>query len=109
MADYSKVPTAWFGDGYASDGTAITIGAYETAFPELSDAEAHTTTGSFPNILFALLHKFYTIYTAITAKPTGFAIYRSDSAQPGKIVTTFTCSFVCTLPTGSQTVDEEPA
>lgn len=106
---YSKAPADWIA-GYTLTGDAGAIANMTTAFPEMSQDEANHTTGDFAEMLFAMLHKWYALYIALTVlKPTNMTLYKSETTDPstGIITTNFTASFKTRIAVGSQSVINE--
>lgn len=65
------VPTTLI-DGYASDGTNITLPIAD--LPGLTVAEANAATGDGREIVRAILDNVLASYTALATKPTKFTI-----------------------------------
>ena len=106
---YSKVPADWI-TGYTLTGDAGAITNMTTAFPEMTAAEANHATGDFANMLFAMLHKFYERFKALTVlAPTNMKLYKAEQTDvlTGKITTTFTCRFITSIAANSQNVVAE--
>ena len=87
-----KTPTAWI-PGYSSNGTTISLPI--ASFPELTAAEAHTSTGDIRKILFAVIAKLHQDAAALAAadKPQRMAIARSTMEISGVPVRTYTIKF----------------
>ena len=106
---YSKVPADWIA-GYTLSTAAGAITNMNTAFPEMTLAEADHATGDFANMLYAMMHKFYALYAALTVlKPTNMQIFKSENTDTvtGVITTSFTVVFKTAVAVGSQNVIAE--
>lgn len=103
---YSKTPTAHW-SGYSSDGTNMTLPL--AAFPQISTAEAHTSTGDHRNILYGILHQAYADYNAAETadKPTKMTVRKSTSVNDATGVTTVTFSLEFKMDGGPTNVSAE--
>jgi hypothetical protein len=74
-------PGATNGTNTLSLTTATAAGA--KSLPELTDAEAHVTTGDWRKIVFALMERLFLYYDslALADKPTKVAITRTGTLQ----------------------------
>lgn len=75
-------------------------------FPELDVAEAHPSTGSVLDVIYALLHKFAAIYGGMSREDRieGVTISRTLSEVPD-LVETFVVRFPMRMDPGSLSVD----
>jgi len=90
---YSKVPTDWLAS-YTSDDTTLTVP--RATFPELTAAEANTTTGYIVDISHAIVDKLAQEYidkTAAGNAPTKMTITRGTSTNDTTGVVTKTYQF----------------
>ena len=105
---WSKVPTAMI-TSYASDDTTLTMP--RASFPELSTAEANTTTGDSRSILFAMVERFYQWYLALATadRPGQLTISRTTTTNDltGDVTRTYHFAFTCTPATGALEVKAE--
>ena len=107
---FSKVPTDMIAS-YASNDTTLTMP--RASFPELSAAEANTTTGDSRKILLALCEKFYQWYialVALTTQPLEVTITRSTMVNDttGDITRIYSFQFTAVAAVGGIEVKDEP-
>jgi hypothetical protein len=94
--------------GYSSNDTNLTIPI--AAIPELSTAEANTTTGDNREIVHALCEKFYQWYNGLAAdKPTKLTISRTSLTNDvtGEVSITYTVNCKCAVAAGALNVESE--
>jgi len=107
---FTDTPTLMIAS-YASDDTTLTMP--RASFPELSAAEAHTSTGDSRKILFALCERFYQFYNALAADdlPGRLTIQRTTSTNDitGDISRSYQFNFTAVPATGGIEVKDEPA
>ena len=111
MALTDLTPADWIPSwALASGSTTDSISFDLDEFPEMSAAEA-AADGSFPNVLYALLHRFYSLYSTIevASRPTNMTMSRGISGDPDTDVLeeTFTFRFNTETATGSRNVVDE--
>jgi hypothetical protein len=87
---FDPVPTGWIAN-YSSNGTNLTLPI--ASFPELTAAEAHTSTGDIRKIIFALLERLNAKYASLAAadRPGKLTILKSASfnSATNKIVANY--------------------
>lgn len=99
---YSKVPTDWIAS-YASDDTTLTMP--RASFPELSAAEANTTTGDIVDIAHAIIDKLAQEYIDKTASGNGplkmtATRYTQTNDTSGVVTKTYTFTFLGVVAAG---------
>lgn len=100
FTDYDK-PGEWFGAGYKAADNAITLNTNDAAtnktLTELTDVEAHATTGDARKVIYAIAEAIYAKFNSLAAadKPTAMQVYRSTSTNDitGEITRTYTMVF----------------
>lgn len=110
---YSPVPSTFFGAGLTNGTNTIILTTNDAGgtklLTELTDAEAHVTTGDFRKIIFALMEMLSVKWeaTALEDRPAKIAITKSSSidAQTGAITNAYTV--VCYNELGAQEVADE--
>jgi hypothetical protein len=107
-------PATWLGAGYSAAANAITMNTNDAGsnktLVELTDVEAHATTGDIRKVLFAICEAAYAAWIARAADPTEkMLIYRSSSINEttGKITRTYQLVFETDIV--SQEVSDESA
>jgi len=109
METYDKDIREWI-SGYSSDGTDLTIPI--ASFPELSTAEAHTSTGDFANFLYAFMEQIFSVWATIpnAARPQKMFISKSLSPNvvTGDETVQFSVRFTTAVDAGSRNVKPEP-
>lgn len=102
-------PSEVFGSGYSSDGSSITftIGS-GGALPNLSSAEANTSSGDYRHVVYELINFFFDEFNAVPAadRPTQMSITRTRSETAGVLRTRLNASF--NMNAGSISVLDEP-
>ena len=103
---FTKTPTTWI-DNWAFSSPNITIPV--ATFPELSDAEANTSSGDIRKIVFAILEKLWLEWAATETanRPTKWTMTKSASVNTATGITTV--QYVNTfsiLTTGQDVADE---
>jgi hypothetical protein len=105
---FSQVPTNWI-TSYASDDTTLTIP--RASLPELSAAEANTTTGDIRDIVFAFVERIYQVYitSAAADRPAKMTLIRSTQTNEttGKVTRQYTINFTMDEAAGSLTTSDE--
>ena len=105
---FSQVPTDWIAS-YSSDGTNLTIP--RASLPELSSAEAHTSTGDIRDIVFSFVERIYQVYitSAAADRPAKMALIRSTQTNEttGKVTGQYTINFTMDEAAGSLTTSDE--
>jgi hypothetical protein len=111
---YSAVPTTFFGAGYSVGTNTIIMNTADAGsnktLAQLTDVEAHATTGDFRKIVFAIMEMLAVKWeaTAVADRPTKLSITKSSSlnSQTGAITNAYTV--VCYNELGAQEVAAEP-
>jgi predicted 3-demethylubiquinone-9 3-methyltransferase (glyoxalase superfamily) len=91
---FDAKPSTWLGAGYSVASNAITMNTNDAAenktLTELTDAEAHATTGDIRKVIFALQEKLFAAYnaTATADRPTKMTIQKSTSVNTATGVVT---------------------
>jgi hypothetical protein len=84
---FDAKPSTWLGAGYSAAANAITMNTNDAGsnktLTELTDAEAHATTGDIRKVIFALMEKLYAAYNVTVAadRPTKLSIQKSVSVN----------------------------
>jgi hypothetical protein len=108
METYDKDIREWF-SGYSSDGTDITIPI--ASIPELSAAEANTTTGDMANFLYAFMDQIFAIWATMPTAGRPEKMFISKSLSPnvvtGDETVQFSVRFTTAVAAGSRNVVAE--
>lgn len=103
---FNPLPTAWL-ENWSSDGTEISVPI--ATFPQLTSAEASTTTGDIRKILFAFCEKIAASWnnTPSVDRPAKWTVTSAATVDTatGQITRTYTLRFV-TAPSGEEVVSE---
>ncbi len=104
---FSKLPSVFFGTGYASNGSNITLPI--AGFPELTSGEADATTGDSRKVLYAVLDKVQKAIAALpdADKPVRLNVTRSTTAPnaANQFVVSFNVAFTLSA-AGADVADE---
>lgn len=104
---FSKLPSLFFGTGYASNGTNMTLPI--AGFSELTSAEADASTGDSRKVLYAVLDKVNKAVAALpdADKPTRLVVSRSATSPnaQNEFQVTFAVSFTLSA-AGADVADE---
>jgi hypothetical protein len=110
---YSPVPSTFFGAGMTNGTNTLILSTNDASgtklLTQLTDAEAHVTTGDFRKIIFAIMEMLSTKWEAtdVADRPAKVAITKSSSinALTGAITNAYTV--VCYNELGAQEVADE--
>jgi len=106
---FSETITDWIAN-YTSDGTDITIPI--ASIPELTAAEAHTSTGDIRKFIFAFADMLADAWyvTATADRPTTMRISRGIDIDPTTKAesTRFSFTFTTEVGVGGREVADEP-
>lgn len=108
---FDPAPSTWITGWSTTNADAdITIAGFNAgAFPELTSAEAHATTGDIRKVLYALCEGFYQQWntTTSTDRPAKYTITRTSTVNEltDEITKRYTLTFV-TASSGADVVTE---
>jgi len=94
-------PQDWLGAGYSLASNAISLTTADKdgdkALPEVTDAEAHATTGDIRKVLFGLMEAIFNAWngTAAADRPTRMTVQKSafTDVNTGLVEKTYTMRF----------------
>ena len=110
---YSAVPSTVFGAGYAASANTIVLNTNDNAgtklLTELTDAEAHATTGDWRKIIFAIMEMIYTKWNAVASgdRPTKLTVAKSTTTNVATGVVTNTYTIRAYTSVSAQEVNAE--
>jgi hypothetical protein len=112
---FDPKPSTWLGAGFSvdTDNHCIKLNTNDAAtnklLTELTDAEAHATSGDIRKVIFALLEMLSTIWLAIDEanRPTRVLLYKSSQSEDALLTHTYTGVVVNNI--SAQEVADEPA
>lgn len=110
---FDPKPSTWLGAGYSVAGNAISLTTADKdgdkALPEVTDAEAHATTGDIRKVLFGLMEAVFQAWNGVEVanRPTMMMIQKGSytNVETGNIETTFTARFTA-VAAGYEVADE---
>ena len=108
---FDNKPNTWIPGWSVTGGTDIAVAALATAFPQMTAAEAHATTGDIRKVLFAICDKIWSVWNALASgdKPTMMKVNRSSFVNETTGLTTRTYTFQFVTATTGEEVENEPA
>ena len=110
---FDPKPSTWLGAGYSLPCRRLCLPWSgkdgDKALPEVTDADAHATTGDIRKVLFGLMEAIFQAWNgvAVADRPTMMTIQKGSYAnvETGQIETTFTARFTA-VAAGYEIADE---
>lgn len=111
---FDPAPSTWLGAGYSlgtNQAKFTTADGGTPAATELTDAEAHATTGDVRKVFYALCAMMYSAWLAITSanRPTQMTLQRQTVTNDTTGETTVVFSFSFVTEVSAQEVADEPS
>lgn len=110
---FDPKPSTWLGAGYSLASNAISLTTADKdgdkALPEVTDADAHATTGDIRKVLFGLMEAIFQAWKGVDVddRPTMMTIQKGayTNVETGNIEMTFTARFTA-VAAGYEIADE---